>query len=444
MSEFPVIHVIIPTGGRPETIWSTLRSCASQSYEHLRVWICDNSFEPATERIVNDLGDRRFTLIRPSKRLCMAENWEFALSHIHDGFLTIIGDDDCLMPESIRQVAYLIQDNPEISIFNHLPASYYWPNFPNKELANKLQIRPMNFGQTIQATAPILAQVCAFTSWYGHLPLLYHGFVSTELINQIKGQSGAPFFNFCAPDIYAAIVLALHADHFFMLHSALTVGGQSARSNGANYSMQTEVGKLFTAELPPRLRFRYESMSISLGLYEAIENAFALYPEQARNVPIDRERLLDAAIADVSSLGQVQQDQLREKLLLIYPAKRVSEAFAKSAAGQGLEAKSLPTTPSRRQAWTEKLRRLPSRSLKKIFAGRQPTIQAGNGIGDGAANPPKAGFFMEDGSLKLEPSLDLSAYGIESVEAASLFLHEKLKAFQCQSPLGQSETLAGR
>jgi hypothetical protein len=30
----------------------------------------------------------------------MAENWEFALSHIEDGFVTIIGDDDCLIPGS--------------------------------------------------------------------------------------------------------------------------------------------------------------------------------------------------------------------------------------------------------------------------------------------------------------------------------------------------------
>jgi hypothetical protein len=441
MSKSPTIHVIIPTGGRAETIWSTLRSCASQSYDHLRVWICDNSFEPATERIVNALDDQRFTLIQPQKRLCMAENWEFALSHIHDGFLTIIGDDDCLMPESIREVAKLIQENPEISIFNHLPASYYWPNFPNKEMANKLQIRPMDFGQTIQATAPILSKVCAFEAWYGHLPLLYHGFVSTQLINKIKEQSGTPFFNFCAPDIYAAIVLALHADHFLLLHSALTVGGQSARSNGANYSMQTEVGKMFTAELPPRLRFRYESMSISLGLYEAIENAFALFPEQAKSFPIDKERLLDAAIAEVSSLGLIQQELLREKLLLIYPKKMVSEAFKKSYAGHNLEAKSLPNPPSQNQALIEKLRRLPSRLIKKIVAGRQPMIP--QGPGDGSDNLPKVGFFMQDGSLELESSLDLAEYGIESVEAASLFLHEKLNAFKCHSPMGQNDSHAG-
>lgn len=95
MVDDPVIHVVIPTGGRTDTIGDTLMSCHQQAYNNMLVWVCDNSFDGETETIVNKLRDRRFKLIRPRRRLCMAENWEFSISHINSGFITIIGDDDC-------------------------------------------------------------------------------------------------------------------------------------------------------------------------------------------------------------------------------------------------------------------------------------------------------------------------------------------------------------
>jgi len=426
MQGLPSIHVIIPTGGRPETIWSTLNSCTSQTYSNLSIWVCDNSFDSATAEIIDNINDQRIRRIEPSCRLCMAENWEFALSHIQEGFVTIIGDDDGLMPESIAQVAALIQDNPDISIINHLPASYTWPNFPNPDLANKVHIRPMDFRSHRLDSQGILSTVCAFQSWYGHLPVLYHGFVSAALIARIKQKSDGLFFNFCAPDIYAAIVLALHTEQFLMVNTALTVGGQSGRSSGANYALETEIGKKFTAELPARLHFRYESMSISLAVFEALENAFQRFPELQTKFPIDQQQLLTSAIAEVSGLNAHLQQQLQEKLLLIYPAARVQAAWAEArdpGRDTPAEAGSARVLDS---GFLRRLSRVASALKRKL---RQHSAQASLAeTANVTADERPEGFYLQNGWLRLEHPMDVASYGITSVEQAALFLQDTIQS----------------
>jgi hypothetical protein len=429
MQEPHNIHVLIPTGGRPETISATLRSCASQTYEHLVVWICDNSFSPETADAVDQINDRRFRIIRPNSRLCMAENWEFALSHIEDGFVTIIGDDDCLMPGSIKKVAELIKDYPDISIFNHLPASYYWPNFPNAELASKLYIQPVDFTVRIRDSKEILSKVCSFDSWYGHLPVLYHGFVAAKLINEIKNKSDGIFFKFCAPDMYAAIALAMHTNQFIMVQTALTIGGQSAKSNGANYALGTETGKMFVAELPTRLRFRYESMSISLAIYEALENALEAFPDQATVLTIDKDSLLAKSISEVMNLGCREEEELREKLLMIY-----SEQTVDNAIGQANLAKTNSSLHDKntQAAWLKpvikRLRDIKSKLLSNLnirVKGKVSKVTMSQEV--------SAGFYIDEGYLKLDKHIDLSALGINRIDQASHFLQAKLDAALLES-----------
>jgi glycosyltransferase involved in cell wall biosynthesis len=424
MQEPHNIHVLIPTGGRPETIYATLRSCATQTYEHLVVWICDNSFSPETAAAVAQINDRRFRLIRPNSRLCMAENWEFALSHIEDGFVTIIGDDDCLMPGSIEKVAELIKDYPEISIFNHLPASYYWPNFPNAELASKLYIQPIDFTIRIRDSKEILSEVCSFDSWYGHLPVLYHGFVAAKLINEIKNKSDGIFFKFCAPDIYAAIVLAMHTNQFVRVQTALTIGGQSAKSNGANYALGTEVGKMFVAELPARLRFRYESMSISLAIYEALENALEAFPDQAQIATIDKDKLISQSISDVKDLGPQKKEELLEKLLMIYPVQTVNDALRQ--ADLTSERETFNTELVQKSWWLhiiQLLRRIKSRLPNMSSERHKERISATVKLDD----LPKS-FYVDAGFLKLHKHIDIESHGVRTVDQAALFLQAELES----------------
>jgi hypothetical protein len=281
----------------------------------------------------------------------------------------------------------------------------------------------MDFKKQILNTKPILSKVCAFESWYGHLPVLYHGFVSTKLLARIKEKSQGKLFNFCAPDIYAAIALAMHTDQFLMINSALTVGGQSARSSGANYALKTEIGKSFVAELPVNLHFRYESMSISLAVFEALENAFVYFPELQQSIFIDKQRLLQAAISEVSGLSDHHQKQLKEKLLLIYPAQMVADAFSQ-AQEEAKQVKSAAETPKRqRHTLIRGLAKLKSALKKKMITTSEPVNLQESA--DPSSTSMDDNFIIQGDSIMLEQPLDMANLGIDCVEKASLFLQNK-------------------
>lgn len=426
MAEDPLIHVVIPTGGRTETIGDTLLSCHQQPYEKLVVWVCDNSFDSKTEEIVNDFHDSRFHLIRPGRRLCMAENWEFSISHIRNGFVTILGDDDCLMPDCLSTVCDLIKAYPNVPVINHLPGNYYWPSYRDSLLANKLQLRSINFKEQIVSPRDILLRVCAFTEWYGHLPFLYHGFVDSRHISKIKALNDVPFFNFCAPDIYSDVVLALHTDQFLVINKPLTLGGQSASSNGANYASGNSIAKQFINELPAHLSFTYESMSMSLAVYNAIEVAFRSYPEQSRDIYIDHGRLLENALQEVKPYGEDAMVELRAKLLLLYPEDLVDNAFKGMDTVKDRVTLRVERTLAWRTTLASKLASLPSRIrllVAKYLVPRRADVKLESSV---ISQANQDGLHWQNGAIVLNGYLDLSDFNITTVSQAARFLHQQL------------------
>jgi glycosyltransferase involved in cell wall biosynthesis len=435
MVEDPLIHVVIPTGGRTETIGDTLLSCHQQAYEKLVVWVCDNSFDSETEEIVKSFHDSRFRLIRPDRRLCMAENWEFSISHICSGFITILGDDDCLMPDCLSTVCDLIKSYPNMPVINHLPGNYYWPSYRDSLLANKLQLRPMDFKEHIVNPRDILSRVCAFTEWYGHLPFLYHGFVDSRHISKIKALKDLPFFNFCAPDIYSDVVLALHTEQFLVVNKPLTLGGQSASSNGANYASRNSVAKQFIDELPAHLTFTYQSMSMSLAVYSAIEIAFRSYPEQSRGIYIDYGKLLENALQEVKSYGEDAMVELREKLLLLYPEALVDKAFKSMDSVEDKVNLRVERTLAWRTILASRLASLPSRIrslVAKYLVPRRADVKVVSSV---ISQANHEGLHWQNGAIVLNGYLDLSEFNITTVSQAAWFLRQRLMLLiDCQEP----------
>lgn len=425
MAEDPWIHVVIPTGGRVETIGSTLLSCAQQTYDKLMVWVCDNSFEGETEAIVNSYFDERFKLIRPPNRLCMAENWEFALSQITNGYVTIIGDDDALMPDCISKVSKLIKNHPAIPVINHLPGNYFWPNYRDTSLANRLQLRAMDFEIHLVEARPILARVSSFTEWYGHLPFLYHGFVDVAHIAKIKALSRTPFFNFCAPDIYSDIVLGIHTDRFLVVNFPLTLGGQSARSNGANYAAKNSIAKQFISELPKHLRFTYESMSTSLAVFNAIEIAIKAFPDQSSDLFIDYDRLLTNAIDEVTPYGADALSELRSKLLLIYSEEAVDKAMdRKDKTKDEVEAISPPPTPLNLRTRLARKVSLGVTTCKTLLRKSRGASKPGAKLGLLDETSQYNGLHWQDNKILLDGYLDLSDSHVSTVSQAAQYLQQ--------------------
>ena len=104
----------------------SLASAINQDYPHFNVLVCDNASTDDTAHVVGQYKDDRLRYIRAPKRLSMSANWELALSHILTGWVTILGDDDALLPGSLEFVNQIIQETGTKAVRSN-GCNYVWP-----------------------------------------------------------------------------------------------------------------------------------------------------------------------------------------------------------------------------------------------------------------------------------------------------------------------------
>ncbi len=132
--------VVIPTRERCDTLFHAIKTCISQNYEQLEIIVSDNFSQDKTKDVVLSFSDKRIKYINTGKRVSMSRNWEFALSHIKDGFVTYIGDDDDgLLPNAINDISLIIKST-NTSAVSWLKVEYCWPNHIVETMRNSLRI----------------------------------------------------------------------------------------------------------------------------------------------------------------------------------------------------------------------------------------------------------------------------------------------------------------
>lgn len=224
--------VIIPTRDRCETLGPALRTCLEQTYGNLQVIVSDNCSTDATAEVVAQHQASNLRYLRTGERLSMADNFEFALSHVDDGFLMFIGDDDGLLPDAVSYVAQLQKSSGLLAISGS-NAEYCWPNFPDATRANSLKWRSSHPCSEIRSSRQWVRRCLSYGDAYTfEMPKLYHGFVHKRVID--RAYSGGRFFHSMTPDAYSAFAIAFFVDEFIYSHRPFTIGGASKRSNGVS------------------------------------------------------------------------------------------------------------------------------------------------------------------------------------------------------------------
>ena len=106
--QYNKLTILIPTRERCDTLYDTLRTCLNQTYQNLEIIVSDNFSQDRTKEVVMSFDDKRLKYINTGKRISMSENFDFALSHVKDGYIMFIGDDDGILPNSLEYVNEII------------------------------------------------------------------------------------------------------------------------------------------------------------------------------------------------------------------------------------------------------------------------------------------------------------------------------------------------
>lgn len=226
------ITIVVPTRERCDTLEHTLRSCLANDYENLTILVSDNDSSDRTREVVLAAGDSRVRYVNPGKRLDMMNHWEFALSHVHDGYVTIVGDDDGVLPRAVSDINRII-DLTGCDAVAWRKAEYGWPCHINPEYRDLLEV-PISGKMIITSSHKALSQLVRFRIGYNRLPCLYNAVVSTEAIQLVRDRTGGRFFASIAPDIYSGIAIAVVKRSYLFSHRPFSVNGASRHSNGVS------------------------------------------------------------------------------------------------------------------------------------------------------------------------------------------------------------------
>ena len=228
--------VLIPTCERADVLQYSLATCLNQpDAGPVRFLVSDNCSRDHTQSVVDDAmkRDSRVESIRTSERLGMAEHWEWALKHVSDGWVCIIGDDDGLMPNALPTLRQAITRHPTLDAINWPHSCYIYPDDRKPAVSGLLALTWLEH-EEIRSGKKWISRVADFRSaFYVDLPIVYHGLLHTRLLEKITSSVGRQIGT-RIPDVFLSVAAAgLIGDYLWLAYSQ-SINGSSRHSTYAS------------------------------------------------------------------------------------------------------------------------------------------------------------------------------------------------------------------
>ena len=202
--------ILIPTRERADTLLHSIKTCLDQNYNNFEVIVSDNCSSDNTKEVVDQFKDQGVKYIKTPERLSMTKNFEFAIQQVKEGFVTTIGDDDGLVPNSLPLLNDLINKH-KVKAIAWKPAIFYWSNIKVEDYRGlfKIPLDDRYYTITSQELLEKIATDLFSSTW---LPCIYWGFVHIDVINASKKDN--QFLHSYIPDVYAGMVCAGQLDKY--------------------------------------------------------------------------------------------------------------------------------------------------------------------------------------------------------------------------------------
>lgn len=231
MMTSPRYSIVIPTRHRANTLRHSLRTCLDLEYDDFEIVVSDNCSSPETRRVVEEADSPRVVYVRSDKPISLSANWELGVSRARGEFVTLLGDDDGIMPYALRELDALQRQHPSCRAFQWARGFYSWPCCPVPGGANHITI-PYVRGMVVQDGVRWIQRIGAFQADFGDLPMIYAAAIRRDLIAELRSKCGSVFPT-RYPDVFTGIAFAYLEPRYVSVTVPFALIGISARSNGA-------------------------------------------------------------------------------------------------------------------------------------------------------------------------------------------------------------------
>jgi glycosyltransferase involved in cell wall biosynthesis len=279
------LSIVIPTRNRSNYLKFTLESAIKQDSKYYEIIVADNSTDRQSELVVNKLESSHIKYYRTGGHLSMSENWEFAVSKAEGLFVSIIGDDDAVMPFFVSRVIELHEKfEPEVIFWReHV---YFWPDGKKKGRIDYFSPKSKDTIYEVKDKIKMVLQMGG--SGLRSIPMIYHSAIKRTLLDKICKDSYG-LFPAAQPDVYNGFMVAANNPSVILSGEALSISGWSPTSNSG--SMRK---KYNSAELKEYVEMSGNKLHITLldigemrffnTTPDAILKAMDCYPEYFKDL----------------------------------------------------------------------------------------------------------------------------------------------------------------
>jgi len=222
----PYLTVVIPTLKRPDTIYWTLKTVLNQDYSNYSIIVSDNFSNDNTKDIVDSFKSAKIKYINTGRKLSMSHHFEFVLQHIDKGYVTILGDDDGLLPNSLSKVAAIIEKHKVQAI------GWKFGNFNWKGLTPFFMIPMANYYRVVDAYSEVRKIFRQSIYKTIEFPSLYGGFIDIKLIQELRQKYNGKFFHSRIPDFFSGGLIASSVEKYIRLEFPVSINATSKHSTG--------------------------------------------------------------------------------------------------------------------------------------------------------------------------------------------------------------------
>ena len=271
----PLLTVIVPTIERPDTLIATLRTAVDQKSQDFEILVGDNFSQDDTAAVVRSVADPRIRYVNTGRRLSMSDNWNFAIGHAKGQYITIIGDDDGVMPGAIDRLEPFLRSGLE-KIYSWPVPFYRWPM--DGSPASVTRLSPMLPPRRVNIRKQARFAMRMGTWRHNILPTIYHSAFHRSIPEGMRARTGKVFHT-TNPDIFTAFAAPAFSEYALNVGFVVTVAGHSQKSNGGVLS----VGR------------REEALRI-IDRHMTEFGPYVLHPSLYPDVPVQVKLIPDAAL----------------------------------------------------------------------------------------------------------------------------------------------------
>ena len=224
--------IVIPTMNGGQYLKHAIDSVLSEKSQNFQLVVSINHSTDSSIEMLRSYKDERLKLVSPPKKLSMAGHYEWCIDQADSEWLTIMGDDDGIMPGFFEYLDYLTNKWKDVEAISFKRAYFFWPGAEKIFGKIVLHYHKKN-NEKLLNTKLMLFKVFSSIKEHYDLPQLYtNNMIRKSLIEKIKLKSNEKFYHEMTPDVYSGVAIALSTNVYLKVDRPIFWTGSSPKSLG--------------------------------------------------------------------------------------------------------------------------------------------------------------------------------------------------------------------